>query len=301
MLTAIWTIFALICCGFILARKGFPSDAFWPAAERLNYYVLFPALLLSNLANAPIRDPQILRLGASAVATIIIGAVVLYALRAIRPTPAPRFGPALQGVLRFNTYLALSILAMVAGTQSLERAAVYLAVSVPLVNILAIIALSDGAVWRSPKMLVKTIGMNPLVIACVVGAVLAITKIGLPFGTGQFLKLLAQGSLPLGLLCVGAALRPSALRQDFLPLLGNAISRLALMPILAVGVAYVFDLSSVEALVLVVFSAVPTAPTSYVLTRQMGGDGTFMAGIVTLQTLGALLTIPVVLHLFGAP
>ena len=301
MLTAIWTIFALICCGFVLARKAFPSDAFWPAAERLNYYILFPALLLSNLANAPIRDPQILRLGASAFATIMIGAVVLYALSAIRPTPAPRFGPALQGVLRFNTYLALSILAMVAGTQSLERAAVYLAVSVPLVNILAIIALSDGAVWRSPKMLVKTIGMNPLVIACVVGAVLAITKIGLPFGTGQFLKLLAQGSLPLGLLCVGAALRPAALRQDLLPLLANAFSRLALMPILAVGVAYSFDLSSVEALVLIVFSAVPTAPTSYVLTRQMDGDGTFMAGIVTLQTLGALLTIPVVLHLYGAP
>jgi predicted permease len=73
------------------------------------------------------------------------------------------------------------------------------------------------------------------------------------------------------------------------------------MPILAVGVAYAFDLSSVEALVLVVFSAVPTAPTSYVLTRQMGGDGTFMAGIVTLQTVGALLTIPLVLHLFAAP
>ena len=159
----------------------------------------------------------------------------------------------------------------------------------------------DGAVWRSPVMLLKKVGMNPLVIACVFGAILAITNVGLPFGTGQVLKLLAQGSLPLGLLCVGAALRPSALGQDLIPLLGNAVSRLALMPCLAVGVAYVFDLSSAEALVLVVFSAVPTAPSSYVLTRQMGGDGTFMAGIVTLQTVGALLTIPVVLHLFGAP
>ena len=58
MLTAIWTIFALICCGFVLARKGFPSNAFWPSAERLNYYILVPALLVSNLANAPIRDPR---------------------------------------------------------------------------------------------------------------------------------------------------------------------------------------------------------------------------------------------------
>lgn len=300
MLTAIWTIFALICCGFVLARKGFPSDAFWPSAERLNYYILFPALLVSNLANAPIRDPQILRLGASAVTTIMIGAAVLYILRALQPTPTARFGPALQGVLRFNTYLALSVLAMVAGVQSLERAAVYLAISVPLVNILAIIALSDGSVWRSPTMLVKKVGMNPLVLACIFGAFLAITNIGLPYGSEQVLKLLAQGSLPLGLLCVGAALRPSALGQDILPLIGNALARLSLMPCLAIGVAYIFDLSSAETLVLLVFSAVPTAPSSYVLTRQMGGDGTFMAGIVTLQTVGALITIPVVLHLCGA-
>jgi malonate transporter len=300
MLTAIWTIFALICCGFVVARKGFPSDAFWPSAERLNYYILFPALLVSNLANAPIRDPQILRLGASAVTTIMIGAAVLYISRALRPTPTARFGPALQGVLRFNTYLALSILAMVAGVPSLERAAVYLAISVPLVNILAIIALSDGAVWRSPIMLVKKVGMNPLVLACITGALLAITNIGLPFGSEQVLKLLAQGSLPLGLLCVGAALRPSALGQDILPLIGNALARLILMPCLTIGVAHIFGLSSAETLVLLVFSAVPTAPSSYVLTRQMGGDGTFMAGIVTLQTVGALITIPVVLHLYGA-
>jgi hypothetical protein len=239
MLTAIWTIFALICCGFVLARKGFPSDAFWPSAERLNYYILFPALLVSNLANAPIRDPQILRLGASAVTTIMIGAAVLYILRALRPTPTARFGPALQGVLRFNTYLALSILAMVAGVQSLERAAVYLAISVPLVNILAIIALSDGSVWLSPIVLVKKVGMNPLVLACITGALLAITNIGLPFGSEQVLKLLAQGSLPLGLLCVGAALRPSALGQDILPLIGNALARLVLMPCLAIGVSYI--------------------------------------------------------------
>ncbi|WP_318254744.1 AEC family transporter [Donghicola sp. JL3646] len=266
----------------------------------MNYYILFPALLVSNLANAPIRDPQILRLGASAVTTIMIGAAVLFILGALRPTPTARFGPALQGVLRFNTYLALSILAMVAGIQSLERAAVYLAISVPSVNILAIIALSDGVVWRSPIMLVKKVGMNPLVLACITGALLAITNIGLPFGSEQVLKLLAQGSLPLGLLCVGAALRPSALGQDILPLIGNALARLVLMPCLAIGVAYIFNLSSAETLVLLVFFTVPTAPSSYVLTRQMGGDGTFMAGIVTLQTVGALITIPVVLHLYGA-
>ena len=51
--------------------------------------------------------------------------------------------------------------------------------------------------------------------------------------------------------------------------------------------------------VLVVFSAIPTAATSYVLTRQLNGDGTLMAGIVTSQTIAAIATIPFALWVWG--
>jgi predicted permease len=49
-----------------------------------------------------------------------------------------------------------------------------------------------------------------------------------------------------------------------------------------------------ESAVLVLFFALPTAPTAYVLTRQLGGDSQLMAGIITLQTLlaaGSLLLV----------
>lgn len=53
LLLALWPLFAMIVAGYWLRLRNFPSEAFWPGAERLNYFILFPALLFSSLARAP--------------------------------------------------------------------------------------------------------------------------------------------------------------------------------------------------------------------------------------------------------
>lgn len=300
LFTTIWPIFGLICAGYLLMRRAFPSTEFWSAAERLNYFVLFPALLVSSLANAPVYDPAVLRMGGAAAATIVIASIGLALVLWARPMPAARFGPVLQGVIRFNTYLALALVSMLAGQAGLERAAVFLAVSVPLVNVLSIGALSGAVALRHPMILAGGILRNPLILACLAGIALAVLGTGLPYGTGKFLSLLGQGSLPLGLLCVGAALQPGRLRQDMAGLVWVGAGRLLLMPALATGVIALFGLTGAEAMVMIVFSAVPTAATAYVLTRQMNGDAPFMAGIVTSQTLAVVVTLPVVLFVWSS-
>jgi predicted permease len=62
------------------------------------------------------------------------------------------------------------------------------------------------------------------------GIALALTGWGLHFGTGRFLDLLAQASLPLGLIYLGDALQPAALRYDDLTLVTRGALRLLLMP-----------------------------------------------------------------------
>lgn len=296
LIIAIWPVFALICMGYLMAWRNLPGAGFWPAAESLNYFLLFPALLLSSLAQAPLHSPELPRLGAAAAVLIVAAVVVLMASRWLRPMAPARFGPAVQGVVRFNTYLALAVLSALATRDGLAQAAVYLAVAVPLVNVLAVVALS-GAV--RPRPILRAVLANPLIMACVAGFGVAYFNVALPPGGLDLLRLLGQGSLPLGLLCVGAALRPSALRGDGLALVVLSVLRLAVMPLAAMMVAQVFGLGHSATLVLVVFSAVPTAPTAYVLTRKMGGDGTLMAGLVTAQTLAAMVSLPFVLGLLG--
>lgn len=300
LLVTIWPIFGLICLGFVLTRVKFPDPAFWPAAEKINYFVLFPALLLSSLVDAPVHDPAVQSLGLAAVLTVLAAVGLLVVFRMLRPMRAARFGAVLQGVVRFNTYLGLAVVAgLGGGAAAVDRAAVFLAVAVPLVNVLSIMALSDRGAGRGLITIVATVLRNPLILACVAGIALALMGVGLPWGTDKFLSLIAQGSLPLGLLCVGAALRPASLRGDLVALVLTGGFRLLAMPVLAAVIGRLAGLGQAELLVLVVFCAVPTAPTSYVLTRQLGGDATLMAGLVTAQTMVAVVTIPLMVAFLG--
>jgi len=290
---ALWPLFALIIGGYLLRRWDFPGEAFWPAAERLNYFILFPALLFSSLATAPLENPALPRLAAAVFLGLGIGWAALLLARRLLVWPAARFGAITQGILRFNTYLGLAAIGSLFGKDGLAIAALILALMVPTVNLMSVWALTAerGVNLRG---LLLPVAKNPLILACLAGALVNLAGIGLPGGTDRLLNLLAVASLPLGLLCVGAALRPQELAGEVPALAWNCALRLLAMPVLAFLVARVLGLPAMESSILVLFFALPTAPTAYVLTRQLGGDSHLMAGIITLQTLlaaGSLLLV----------
>jgi hypothetical protein len=296
LLFALWPLFALIVAGYGLRRRGFPGDAFWPGAERLNYFILFPALLFSSLARAPLDNPDVPRLALAVVIGLGAAWIALLATRRLRGWPAARFGALVQGALRFNTYLGLATVGSLFGPEGLSLAALMLALMVPLVNVMSVWALTaeHGISVRS---LLLPILRNPLILACAAGALVNLSGLGLPLGSDRLFSLLATASLPLGLLCVGAALRPQELSKEVSALGWNCAVRLLAMPLLAFLVARLLHLPPLESGLLLLFFALPTAPTSYVLTCQLGGDGRLMAGIITLQTLLAAASLPLVMGL----
>lgn len=296
LLLALWPLFALIIAGYYLRQRNFPSAEFWPGAERLNYFILFPALLFSSLARAPLDNPALPHLAMAVLLCLTLAWLALLLLRHRYRWPAARFGAFAQGGLRFNTYLGLAAIGSLYGPPGMSLAALLLALLVPAVNVLSVWSLSaDGDV--SGRSLFLPILRNPLILACIGGVLLNLSGLGLPGGSERLLTLLAAASLPLGLLCVGAALQLQELRGEVIALFGNSLLRLLAMPLLAWGVAYGLQLPSLERNILVLFFALPTAPTAYVLTRQLGGDSQLMAGIITLQTLLAAASLPLLMSL----
>ncbi len=298
LLLALWPLFALIVAGFYLRRWNFPNEAFWPGAERLNYFVLFPALLFSSLARAPLDNPALKQLALAVMLGLGIGWLALLLMRRLRGWPAARFGVFTQGTLRFNTYLGLAAVGSLFGQPGLTLAALMLALMVPTVNVLSVWSLTAerGISLRS---LLLPIAKNPLILACLGGTLINLSGIGLPGGTDRLLSLLAAASLPLGLLCVGAALKPEELGGEVPALAWSSLARLIGMPLLAWVIAQILGLPAMETTVLVLFFALPTAPTAYVLTRHLGGDSQLMAGAITLQTLLAAASLPIILTLLG--
>jgi predicted permease len=50
------------------------------------------------------------------------------------------------------------------------------------------------------------------------------------------------------------------------------------------GIAVLWNLDPAQTMVLLLFSAVPTASSCYVLAARMGYNGPYVAGLVTLST-----------------
>lgn len=294
ILLSLFPLIALICSGYLLKRKNFLHEGFWAGAEKLNYYILFPAMLFGNLATANL-DLKVLNTILIVVAIVLsISCIVLYITRAIYKTKPARFGVYMQSNTRFNTYMGLAIVAALFHQQGMTIFAIILAISIPIVNILAVLALTN-----QDAMDFKTISIslmkNPLIMGCIVGALFNLSGLQLWLGFESFIKQLALCSLPLGLLCVGAALQFMALKKDIFPLLINTCSRLLLMPALALIICKFLNLSTLETQVFVLFFALPTASASYILTKVLGGDSQLMAGVISLQTLCSAFTLPIVL------
>lgn len=296
LLLALWPLFALIVGGHLLRRLDFVGEGFWPGAERLNYFILFPALLFDSLARAPLHNPALPRLAAAVLLGLGLAWAGLLLVRRRQGWPAARFGALTQGLLRFNTYLGLAAVGSLFGPTGLAQAALMLALMVPAVNLMSVWAFCAER-GRDPRAMLLPILRNPLILACLAGALYNLSGLGLPGGTERLLGLLAAASLPLGLLCVGAALKPQELGGEAPALGWNSALRLLAMPLQAWGIARLLDLPALESVVLVLFFGLPTAPTAYVLTRQLGGDGHLMAGLITLQTLLAAASLPLVLFL----
>ena len=65
----------------------------------------------------------------------------------------------------------------------------------------------------------------------------------------------------------------------------------------AAALALWFGITSSSLVIVAICSAVPTSSSAYVLARQMGGDAPLLAQIITLQTILAAVTMPIVIAL----
>ncbi|WP_243545129.1 AEC family transporter [Pseudodesulfovibrio tunisiensis] len=208
IILAITPIFGLILFGCVLRRMDFPGPDFWPVSERLTYYVLFPAMLMHGLSGRQIQA------GGFPIAGAIAGSVVLVflGLRWLRPRlgmSGPAYTSVLQGSIRPNTYVAMSVAAGLLGPDWMALSAVALLTIIPLVNVLCVLALArhgNNAGGGLLKVL-KELARNPLILSCVVGLAMNWGGWSLPPVVDNLFAILGTAALPMGLLAVGAGFR----------------------------------------------------------------------------------------------
>lgn len=299
---ALVPIAVLLALGAALRRvRGFSDPAFWSGAERLAYFVLLPVLLFVNIATVDLGGVPLLRVSAAVVGPTLLVAALLFALHRVVAPSAPAFTSVLQGSVRFNTYVGVSLAISIAPADGAALAGVVGAVLVPLVNIIATLGFEVFLVDKGSLLaLVRKIVLNPLVLACALGAVAGLLPVEAPQVVLAVLDPLAAAALPVGLLCVGAGLTRIELRTHAVGVAVASVVKLLVLPALTLTALVLLGVSGPVALVALVFCSIGTASTSYVLARQLGGDAPLMAALIAFQTVASFLTLPFVLTVGAA-
>jgi malonate transporter len=302
---ALVPVFLLIVLGFALRRLLLKKDVEWIGLEQLVYYVLFPALLIDTLSRANLSSVPIAGVGGALLLAVLAMSALCLLLRPWLArslgVDGPAFSSVFQGATRWQTFVALSVAGNLWGALGITLASVAMVAMIPLLNIFAVWVLAHYAspqklAW--PKILL-TIARNPLIWACVVGLTMNLTHLSVPRPLHEFLDALGRCSLALGLLVVGAGLHLEGLRRPGPVAALTVLLKLVVMPAMAIALGMAFGLSGSSLAVVACCASVPSASNGYILARQMGGDAPLLAQILTLQTMLAVVTMPVFISFVG--
>ena len=284
--------FSLILLGFLLCRYTALNRAVWEQAEKLVFFVFFPVLLFHSIVKSP--------LDLSATSGLIMGGLTLaasgIALAYVLPY-LPWLGARLdrrehaacaQIGFRFNSFIALAMAERLAGPEGLLLIAVLIGVCVPIFNMAAIWPMARHSQTNFGRELVR----NPFIIATVSGLLANLIGFQIPSWLEPSVSRIGAGSLALGLMAAGAGMRLGSIAKAKALSVAVLLIKHMVLPLVALLLSHALGLSKIQTLVLLAFSALPTAPTAYVLAARMGYNGPRVAGLVTLSTLLGLLSLP---------
>ena len=140
--------------------------------------------------------------------------------------------------------------------------------------------------------LARAVLRNPLIIATVSALAANLAGLHIPPWLEPSVTRISSASLAMGLMAAGAGMRLNQLGSARALTAALLLLKHAALPLLAFALARCFALSPLQCTVLLIFSALPTAPSAYVLASRMGFNGAYVAGLVTLSTLLAMASLP---------
>lgn len=269
------------------------APAAWVTIEKLVYFVLFPCLLFFSVvsSNFDVNTVGAFALGGPAVifSAFVLGWLGLLFSKMGRVD----FASGLQTAYRFNSYIGLALASRLGGQSAVANIAILLALGVPLCNVLAVGTMSKGGRLGAFVDILK----NPLIIGTCLGIAAKLMGVQVPEPVMLTLERLAQAAVSLGLLAVGAGLVFSGLKGNWPVSVWWLFVKLLVSPLVAVLYAHFTGLSQEQTTVLLVFSAIPSASSAYILAARMGGNAPLVACLISMSTVGAAISLPLVFAL----
>lgn len=304
-LNIVMPLFFVMAFGYLLRQKNFLSDAFLKDANKLLFNITLPVMLFLDMAQTDLSrnfDPKFFWYCFGATLASIL---ILWALSHLLIRDKTQVGEFVQAGYRSSAAL-LGTALMLKIFGSTEQAGVMILGSVPLYNIFAVLILvleSPDPVQRSqplgPKLKNggKRILHNPILLGIAGGFAYNLLGLPLPSVMVSTLDTLGGITTALGLLIIGAGFEPKAVSGRWGLTLAASTIKLIVMPAFCLLVGHCLRLDSAQMVAALVMGGSITTPTTYVMARQMGHEGTLSSSACLVTTLCSSITLTVWLFL----
>lgn len=288
--------FLLVGLGGLVRRRL--SESAWIGLDRLNFEILFPALLFSAAAARPMDLALVATIGPAVWAILALGLVAGYAARRFGPERFLDFAGAWQTSWRFNTAMGFVVVGTLSGPDT-AMMAVVAGMAVPVANVFAVGALSRGGKLSAGATL-RRIALNPFLLASLAGVAVGLSGWQPPALMMAPLHMLAQAAIPVALVSIGATMDWRALtRLDAFSATLVGV-KLLLLPATTLFICSAAGADPVLSAMLTAFAALPPATASHVLAAGFGADRRLVATVVAQGTILAAVTLPLWLGLIEA-
>jgi predicted permease len=298
---AVVPVFVIIALGKLLSYKGGLGEEFFRKLNRLVYLWLIPAILFESIYSADLYSVfdtgLILFIAAATIATFLFALIIGKGFLKDKRKAASFT----QGCFKGNyMFLAVPILGNLLGggyTDKIMMAAPFIVI---VNNILAVLLFDlygcrdsgEHKGWfRRIADILWGLVKNPFILSVIIALPFPLLGIRLPQLIIKPISYIADVSTTVALIGIGGVFYFDKLKRDFKIILGSALVKTLLSPLLSVLAAIAMGFRGVELAIVTLAMCAPAATNSYSVAVTLGGDGDVAAGSVLLSTALSLFTI----------
>jgi predicted permease len=308
-LSAVSPIIITVAIGYFIKRIGLVGADFAKSANKLVFRIFLPTMLFLNVYR--IESIASLELGYMIYGAVAVVAVFLISIPlviAVTKRKGSR-GALLQACFRSNyALIGIPLAQSLFGEKGMAVATLLSLVSIPLLNVCAVISLSifkDGGEKPNVGKILLGIVKNPLIQSITIGiAILGVRAIFAHYSVSfrlseitaliKVLTYLSNLATPLALLMLGVQFEFSAVSELKNEIIFGTAMRTVIVPLLGLGVAFLFfrkSFGGAHFAAFIALFATPVSVSSVPMAQEMGGDHTLAGQLVVWTTLVSAVTV----------
>ncbi len=292
-------ILVLLLVGLGAKKAGILTSDRVNILNKLAFYVALPSLIFHSLYSEALRDIFSPGLAFGFCVTIpVILAIGWLAFSRIDDR-AKKSVMIVQSYHGNIGYMGLPVVFLTLGQAAASKASLLLGIGSMIqisltMSVLVYLNSASSKILRE----VKRIPLNPIILSLIAGLLFSYFSISLPSIFDTVLSWIGEAALPIAMLGVGATLKLKGLSEKVSVFGSVVVLKMVAMPLLGWLFLTLLNVDPLGTKTAVLFLAMPTAISTFIYSKELGGDEETASINISITTLVSLLSISMILFIF---